>query len=326
MKRHLPSIIALLLITLLLGCQSQPDEPVESANPGAEQPLDPSESEVESSTVPEPSAEPSAAWQIVKQIQPEHKPKYAAFMNELFGATGCGEKFVPSFTADGGQTWIQPVMGKFCPDSIDIVDGRSIWLCNQFGVFTSKDGGRSLSQTYSPYDTCRILSFADDTHGWSSFDWNIAATDDGAIRWLDLEKEYNMGDIAALSRRTPEEGYVLTYDGIFWSTSDAGASWTSTDLEIVDDDMRIANQDGRPPVSMHFQDEDNGVIVLTMAGRGNTQFFSLHTADGGQSWARQEIPLNLGAVYLSHDGRFLTVTELGGQGTVTILENQTVEN
>ena len=145
-------------------------------------------------------------------------------------------------------------MGRFCPDSVDIVDGRNIWLCNSFGVFTSNDGGRSLQQMYSPYDGCRIMSFADEDHGWSSFDWNIAATSDGALRWVEVEKDFAMGDIAALFLRTPQEGYVLTYDGILFTTSDGGGSWTSIDLEIVDDDMRIANMDGRPAAAMRFMD------------------------------------------------------------------------
>jgi photosystem II stability/assembly factor-like uncharacterized protein len=169
------------------------------------------------------------------------------------------------------------------------------------------------------------MSFADEEHGWSSFDWNIAATSDGALRWVEVEKDFTMGDIAALFLRTPQEGYVLTYDGILFTTSDGGGSWTSIDLEIVDDDMRIANMDGRPPAAMRFQNKENGIIVLAMAGRGNTQFISLHTSDGGQTWEEQDIPLNLGAIYLSHDGRFLTVTELGGARTINILENQSVD-
>jgi len=91
---------------------------------------------------------------------------------------------------------------------------------------------------------------------------------------------------------------------------------------LVDGEMRIANMDGRPPVAMRFQDSDNGIIVLALAGRGDTQFLALHTDDGGQSWSQYDLPLNLGPIYLSHDGRFLTVTELGGAGTITIMENQ----
>ena len=326
MNCYLCRIVILLFLLLFSGCREAEAEPPENA-PDA--PVEVSAQQVETTeptATVQPATTPSEQWQIIKELRPEHKPKYAAFMNELFGITGCGSNIQPSFTADGGQTWNRPVMGQFCPDSVDIVDGRSIWLCNAFGVFTSKDGGRSLTQMYSPYDGCRILSFADDQNGWSSFDWNLAATSDGALRWVDVEKDFAMGDISALNLRTPQEGYVLTYDGILFVTNNAGESWTPIDLEIVSDDMRIANFDGRPPSAVQFQDPDNGIIILAMAGRGNTQFLALHTEDGGQSWERHDLPLNLGPVYLSQDGRFLTVTELGGAGGITILENQSLAN
>ncbi len=322
MNCYLFRITILLFFLILSSCQEPAAGPLDNdleapAESSAEQ-----ADTLEPTATAKPTTMPSAKWQIIKELQPEHQPKYAAFMNELFGVTGCGTNIQPSFTADGGQTWNQPVMGQFCPDSVDIVDGRSIWLCNSFGVFTSKDGGRSLTQMYSPYDGCRILSFADDQHGWSSFDWNLAATSDGALRWVDVEKDFTMGDIAALNLRTPQEGYVLTYNGILFVTNNAGESWTPIDLELVSDEMRIANFDGRPPASVQFQDAENGIIILAMAGRGNTQFLALHTDDGGQNWKRHDLPLNLGPVYLSRDGRFLTVTELGGAGGITILENQ----
>lgn len=308
-----------LLALLAAACQAE--TPIEAAKPTVTVPA----IAPPTSLPPVKTAAPvriSDRWQVVKEITPEHKPKVAAFLNELFGVTGCGESLQPSFTSDGGQTWHRPVMGQFCPDGVDIVDGRSVWLCNAFGVFTSKDGGQTLSQMYSPYDGCRILSFADDNHGWSSFDWNLAATDDGALRWLAVDKDYNMGDIAALSRISPEEGYVLTYDGTLFRTGDGGANWTAHDLEVVSDEMRIANFDGRPPAAMQFQEDGSGIIVLALAGQGSTQFFALHTADGGETWERHDLPLNLGPVYLSHDGRFLTVTELGGSGKIILLENR----
>lgn len=331
MNRFLSSIVIILLIVLLFACQAPDDgqSPAAAEEPAVEQAVqENAEETVEQATESEATAEPvlaanaAAPWKLIKQLQPEHKPKYAAFMNELFGVSGCGEKLQPSFTADGGQTWYQPVMGQFCPDSVDIVDGRNIWLCNSFGVFHSEDGGKSLVQMYSPYDGCRILSFVDGAYGWSSFDWNLAATEDGAMRWTEVEKESTMADIAAIFRRSPAEGYVLTYDGHLFTTTDSGGSWSSTDLGLVDGEMRIANMDGRPPVAMRFQDSDNGIIVLALAGRGDTKFLALHTDDGGRSWAQYDLPLNLGPIYLSHDGRFLTVTELGGAGTITIMENQ----
>ncbi len=328
MIRHLSSIAILLFVLFLAACQSEDPAAEETAVQESALPetAGAQTTPVPPTVAPDPTAEPSDTWQIVKKIQPEHQPKYAAFMNELFGVTGCGQIGRPSFTSDGGQSWTQPAIGQFCPSSIEIVDGRSIWMCNSFGVFNSQDGGRSLSQLYNPYDGCRRISFADQNNGWSSFEWNVASTNDGAIRWVDLEKPYDMGEVAAIALRTPQDGYVLTYDGILFSTIDAGVNWSSVDVGIIDSETGIANMDGRPSVVMRFLDEQNGIIVVNLFGAGVGKLLALHTADGGQTWEQHLIPLNPGAVYLSHDGTYLTVTEHGAAGGITLLENQAAES
>ncbi len=320
MNRHLSGITILLLIVLLSACQSSNTEPADGFT---QETTSAQAAQAQPTNTAVLTEEPSEAWQIVRQLQPDHKPKYAAFMNESFGVTGCGQIGRPSFTNDGGQSWTQPAIGQFCPSSADIVDSQSIWLCGSSGVFSSKDGGQTLYQMYSPVDGCRILNFIDDNHGWSSLEWNLAATTDGALRWVDVEKAFTMGQIAAISLRTPQDGYALTHEGILFSTIDGGDSWSSNDLEIVDSIIGIANMDGRPAAAMRFLDEQNGIIVINLSGAGIGEILALHTADGGQRWERHLLPLNPGAVYLSRDGQYVTVTEHGGAGTITILKNQT---
>ena len=322
MNRHVLGIILTLIIALLSACQSADEV---SPTITAEETAVAQASLLPPTETPEPTAVPADQWQVVAQLKPEHEPKYAAFINELFGVTGCGKDGRPFFTADGGQSWIQPAMGQFCPSSIEIVDGRSVWLCNSFGVFNSQDGGRTVTQWYNPYDGCRLMSFSDQNNGWSSFEWNIAATEDGAIRWVDLEKDYTMGEIAAIALRSPVNGYVLTYDGFLFKTTDGGASWSSVKMSLADNDLAIANMDGRPPIVMRFMDEQNGIIVANLTDRGLGRIEVWQTADGGQTWDEKLLPLNPGAVYLSHDGQYLTVTEHGGAGGITILKNQALE-
>jgi len=323
MNRHLRGNAILLLVLFLAGCQSSDPAPPDSST---QETAGAQAAQAQPTATAEPADEPTDRWQIIRQMQPEHQPKYAAFMNETIGVTGCGQMGRPSFTPDGGQSWTQPAIGQFCPSSVDIVDSQSIWLCSSFGVFASKDGGQTLAQMYSPFDGCRLLTFADNNHGWSSLVWNLAATSDGALRWVEIEKAFDMGEIAAISLRTPLDGYVLTYDGILFSTIDGGISWSSNNLGIVAGGMEIANMDGRPPAAIRFLDAVNGIIILNLSGAGIGELIALHTADSGQTWDRQLLPLNPGAVYLSRDGQYLTVTEHGGAGTVTILKDQAAES
>jgi photosystem II stability/assembly factor-like uncharacterized protein len=324
MNRHLGGIAISLLVLFLASCQSSNPAPADSAEP--EKAGAPA-TQIQPTATAVPAEEPTDRWQIVRQIQPDHQPKYAAFMNDIVGVTSCGQIGRPSFTSDGGQSWTQPAIGQFCPNSVDIVNSQSIWLCSSFGLFSSKDGGQTLAQMYAPLDGCRILNFVDDNHGWSSFEWNLAATTDGALRWVEIEKAFDMGEIAAISLRTPLDGYVLTHEGILFITNDGGNSWSSNNLGIVAGGLEIANMDGRPAATMRFLDEENGIIILNLSGAGRGELLALHTADRGQTWDRQLLPLNPGAVYLAHDGQYLTVTEHGGAGTITILEQRSpVEN
>ena len=87
---------------------------------------------------------------------------------------------------------------------------------------------------------------------------------------------------------------------------DGKGSWT-VDFLMDDTNVRCLAADPHQDDNVYAGTQGNGV---------------LRSIDGGQTWEQQDIPLNLGAIYLSHDGRFLTVTELGGARTINILENQ----
>ena len=71
-----------------------------------------------------------------------------------------------------------------------------------------------------------------------------------------------------------------------------------------------------PEAAVKFTDDENGVAILVLAGGGKSNLLALHTSDGGQTWEHHDVPTELGAIYLSHDGAYLTVTEPGKGTTV----------
>ena len=319
MKRFTIVFTIFLLSLILASCQPADSDPPDIS---AQETAGAEVAQVQPTATAVPTEQPPDPWRILRQDQPEHQPLYVAFLNGAVGVAGCGKNSQPSLTKDAGQTWTQLATGFFCPSSVDIVDSQSIWLCNEYGVFLSKDGGQTIGQMYAPYHGCQILNFADNDHGWSSYEQHLAATTDGALRWVEIEKPDGMGEIAAISLSTPQNGYVLDRDGLLFVTKDGGESWSSIDLGISASGLEVANMDGRPAAAMHFWDEEKGVIVLNIAAAGVAELLSLHTADGGQSWGQFDLQLNPGAVYLSHDGQYLTVAEHGGAAKVTILKYQ----
>ena len=320
MNSHFHGIAIALLIVLLAACQSPDPAQTEIA---AQETASVEAAQPQPTATAVPTKQPPAAWEIVSQLTPENETKFAAFLNETVGFASCGPNSPISLTIDAGQSWIQPALGRYCPSSVDFVDSQSLWLCSQFGLFSSKDGGQSMGQMYSPYSGCQLLNFADDTYGWSSFEQKLSATTDGALRWLEVETPEEMTDIAAIFLRDAENGFVLDYNGVLFSTTDAGKSWSSIDLGLADSGSHIVKMDARPSAAIHFTDEENGFLILNLAIKGTGVIVALHTDDGGQSWGQHHLPLNPGSVYLSRDGQYLTVTEHGGEPKVTIFANQT---
>ena len=130
-----------------------------------------------------------------------------------------------------------------------------------------------------------------------------------------------IGKIAAISLRTPEDGYILDFDRTLYNTDDGGKSWSARTLEIEDSDLELMDL-YLPSAAIRFKDNEHGVVIMNLAGGGKSELLTLHTSDGGQTWEHDIVPVGLGVLYLSHDGEYLTVTELGGGGKVTLLKYQ----
>ena len=267
----------------------------------------------------EESVEP---WQIVKQLDIEFEPTYVAFMDENVGVTDCGiENNGPSFTKNGGETWIQPDPLHYYPRSIDIVNPQSVFMCHgDTGFRTSKDGGKTLEFLTLPAGgNCDLLSFFDEKTGWGATQTILSVTTDGANSWTEISLPEEVNRIAAISLRTPEAGYLLDFDGTLYQTEDGGNSWRSQKLETGSDELEMMSF-GRPSAAIRFIDEKNGLVVLNLAGGGASEVVALHTIDGGETWERYVLPAKIGPVYLSHDGQYLTVMDMLSRGKMTLLK------
>jgi len=205
---------------------------------------------------------------------------------------------------------------------VDIVDVQSIWSCGWETLSASKDRGQTWHPLTNPLaEECLFLSFLDDQNGWAASMSELAATKDGGNNWEGIILPEEITDIAAISLRTPEAGYILDFDQTLYSTDDGGESWTARTLEIEDSDLELVDVVG-PSAAIHFLDNEHGMVILNIAGGGRSKLVALLTSDGGQSWENDTVPVGLGLLFLSHDGKYLTVTDFAGGGRFTILEHQ----
>ena len=318
----------LILSSLLVGCQSPEASP--TAVPVQEQP-DVQDSEpppTATTAVQEELAEP---WKVVKQIKVDHLPGFTYFANPEFGITACNRGETdpphPRYTTDGGQTWNKSGHAQSsCPIGVYIIDTQSIWTCNDIDEWFVQDGFQSWNEITRPAgEGCRLLSFADNENGWAvAATTELVATSDGGASWQEITMPDEIQEIASISLRTPENGYVLDFDRTLYETHDGGTSWSAQTLELEDSELEFMSM-GASAAAIHFTDEDNGVVVLNAAGGGNSALVALHTTDGGQTWEPIDLPVDLGSVFLSHDGTYLTVN-VPGKDTVLLERGATVEN
>ena len=101
--RKLCAFAFTVFLILLAGCQSPDDSPRTTT---------PQERASAKNTQIHPTVSAVASegqdgqWNVVDQMQVEHRATFAAFMNQEFGVAGCsGHPPEIYYTSDGGQSW-----------------------------------------------------------------------------------------------------------------------------------------------------------------------------------------------------------------------------
>jgi hypothetical protein len=68
---------------------------------------------------------------------------------------------------------------------------------------------------------------------------------------------------------------------------------------------------------MRFSDAEHGLVVMHLRNDDQEQVIAYHTSDAGQTWTSELVPVKPGPLYLSQDGRLLTV--ITGPNMMTVL-------
>lgn len=183
----------------------------------------------------------------------------------------------------------------------------------------SKDGGKTWEAVEGKTGGMGcILAFADANTGWLGSGAEFEMTADGGATWEKLALPEGVSKVAALSLRTPTDGYLVGADGVLYITQDGGKTWSSQPLGLENPNILgfgsgpFINE--TPQAAVRFTDADHGLVVLGLDG--NDSLIALRTADGGKTWKEESPPAELGKPYLSRDGKFLTVNKWGAWVTL----------
>ncbi len=261
-----------------------------------------------------------SSWTVVYDLQITHPTNIAGFLNEGFGITG-GPNGEIHYTVDGGQTWPEAENESMCRFCIDIVDENLVWSGgNGNNVRLSRDGGKTW-QAVSDISMGSIhsnIDFVDDKTGWIATTKKLASTKDGGATWTEMALPEDVNSIAAVCLRTPNDGYLLSHNGMFFTTRDGGATWSGHDLDM--EKFEIVNTKKQPVLDrkdialadISFTDESNGIIVFTGASPGKvSKTWCLTTTDGGATWIPELMVLADGfsaaRVFTSSDCKYITL-------------------
>ena len=189
------------------------------------------------------------------------------------------------------------------------MDVQVAWQCSLGPVGVSTDGARTW-QAVTDYGNCRQLSFLDANTGWIATPHQLGVTTDGGQTWEDVPLPGDVQEIAAIFLRTPTDGYLLDVNGVLYVTTDAGQSWSSHPLGLDLEGSAIPSRE-TASAAVRFTDADHGLVVIHLAGGLSSRVVALRTTDGGQTWEQEDVTTTslLVALYLSHDGSVLTVTD-----------------
>lgn len=332
MKRMIiQSIIAMTLVMtfLMAGC-SVTMPPAAAAATGetssAQSTAQPTNSP--EADIAEPAVEQTEgiSWTTLLDTQITHPTNMTGFFNENYAIT-VGPSGEIHYSVDGGKTWPESENSSFCRFSLDIVDESLVWAAGAGNhVRVSKDGGKTwtAASDLTMGGGHSNIDFVDDTTGWITTLAKCAVTKDGGATWTELALPEELKSIAATCLRTEQDGYILTHDGLLFTTTDGGASWSKRDLEITK--YKVYNTKKSPELDKNnialadisFSDKENGIIVFAGIEPGvGYKTWCLTTSDGGTTWASELLEkvedFNPVRVFISGDGKTLTLSTVNNR-------------
>jgi photosystem II stability/assembly factor-like uncharacterized protein len=121
--------------------------------------------------------------------------------------------------------------------------------------------------------------------------------------------------IVGIGLYAPHRGYMMKSSGSLYHTLDDGAHWTSVPSPKPDGwEFPLSVY---AVVTMRFRDSEHGIIVMHLKNGEDERVLASHTADAGQNWISEPVPVKAGPLYISQDGRLLTV--ITGANMMTLL-------
>ncbi len=261
----------------------------------------------------------TSSWELVKEIKVKQPVRLAAFLNEDFGITGgFSANGKTHYTSDGGVSWLKSEQSGGCIYGVDVINKDLVWVAGRKtgqsfttpgGIRLSANGGRDwLDPTEFPFTPGEApMSFIDENTGWVYQADTFCKTTDGGANISEIPLPEGVKEIRSIKILDSETGFIIDPSGIFHSTLDSGDHWTSYDLLTGYFENKKLNSFESVASAIYFSDAENGMILINLQDREGRNIYIFRTTDGGSSWKSEILMNGGGAVYISHDGNYITV-------------------
>lgn len=276
-----------------------------------------------------PQSPSKHSWVVISESEAVFSKNIGGFFSKKYGITvGFSGKI--HYTKDGGKTWKKGNNSSLCLFGLSIVNSKVAYACgNGSSVIKTTDGGANWKRVsgfgeYEPNQP-RFLSFVNEDTGWiatpNKFKFKgenimLGSTNDGGKTWNNIVLPQEVEEIVALYLRTPENGYVIDNKSNLYITDDGGKSFIKQPINI--NDANLSNARFEQYVVFKFSDENNAFIAYEDK---DLKFRAARSSDGGKTWVNDTVPdLSSGALYLSPDEKFITLTTY--DGFVKVLEHK----
>ena len=208
-----------------------------------------------------------------------------------FGTEGNSQGVVVYKTNDGGATWQRKVLSQTTGDfgyKIQFVDANNGWLI--IFNFTSgiptylktTDGGNN----WNPTSGQGIFYYTTNTTGWAftagfpqTPPFTIYKTINGGANWTPQFTDNSAGHLQSIYFSDSNNGWIVGLSGKIYKTTDGGTNW----IKIINSNLN-ANIEC---TSVYFLNSTTGWVGCTDTSKPASNFFILHTTDGGQSWTSE---------------------------------------
>jgi len=259
-------------------------------------------------------------WEVSKTLDISHKNNIGGFYNDNFGIT-VGYSGEIHYTNDGGAPWPRSTNTSMCRFGLDIVSEKIAWCCGNGGhIRKSLDGGQNWVAVKdfgrSLPNQCRYISFLDDKKGWVASPKLLGATIDGGETWTEITLPSGIGNILSMNLLNEKIGYLVDSNSKLYTTKDSGATWETKDVKTTDMSTMVWDTN---TTLLKFTDDKNGTFFY---GNNDVKLKCIKTSDGGATWNEELLPdVNGGGLYLSHDGKILSInTDQGNK--ITLLNHK----